>query len=138
MIRQAGGKVPLIGFRSALDLASYMVEGGGSKSYVGINNDVQAGALSRPDAEDHRNSREVPARAGRGRRETVQLFDSWAGASPARLPDARGPWSARIVKAAEETGVPVIHFVYDGGSVLEQVRDTGADVVNSTGASIST
>jgi uroporphyrinogen decarboxylase len=25
--------------------------------------------------------------------------------------------------------VPVIHFVYDGGGLLEQVRDTGADVV---------
>jgi hypothetical protein len=39
------------------------------------------------------------------------------------------PWSARIIRAVKKTGVPVIHFVYDGGGVLEKVRDTGSDVV---------
>ena len=28
-----------------------------------------------------------------------------------------------IVRRLRKTGVPVIHFVYDGGGVLEQVRD---------------
>jgi uroporphyrinogen decarboxylase len=134
MIRQGlGGKVPLIGFSGApWTLASYMVEGGGSKSYVGIKQMMfQEPALYRALMQKITATVEkyLLAQVEAGA-EAVQLFDSWAGAlSPRDYRTLAAPWSARIIKRLKKTGVPVIHFVYDGGGVLEQVRDTGADVV---------
>jgi uroporphyrinogen decarboxylase len=127
------GKVPLIGFCGApWTLASYMVEGGGSKSYVEIKKlmfgapEVYRALMDKiTDTVADYLVAQVEAGA-----EAIQLFDSWAGAlSPRDYRTLAAPWSARIIKAVKKTGVPVIHFVYDGGGVLEQVRDSGADVV---------
>jgi len=134
LIREGlAGKVPLIGFCGApWTLASYMVEGSGSKNYIEIKKlmfgapEVYRALMDKITATvaDY-----LVAQVEAGA-EAIQLFDSWAGAlSPRDYRTLAAPWSARIIRAVKKTGVPVIHFVYDGGGVLEQVRDTGADVV---------
>jgi uroporphyrinogen decarboxylase len=125
--------VALIGFSGApWTLASYRVEGSGSKSYILIKSLM----FQRPDV--FRTLMEkitatvikyltAQVRAGA---EVIQLFDSWAGAlSPQDYRKFAAPYSTRIIKAVKKTGVPVIHFVFDGSGLLEIVRETGADVV---------
>jgi uroporphyrinogen decarboxylase len=125
--------VALIGFSGApWTLASYMVEGSGSKNYILIKSMM----FQRPDlfrAFMERITATVikyliaQVRAGA---EVIQLFDSWAGAlSPQDYRKFAAPYSTRIIKAVKKTGVPVIHFVFDGSGVLEIVKETGPDVV---------
>ncbi len=125
--------VALIGFCGApWTLASYMVEGSGSKSYILIKEMM----FQRPDLFKKFMDKitatvteyllyQVSAGA-----EAIQLFDSWAGAlSPQDYRKFAAPWSKKIIKAVKKTGVPVIHFVFNGSGLLEIVKETGADVV---------
>jgi uroporphyrinogen decarboxylase len=134
MIRRGlGGRVPLIGFSGApWTLASYMIEGGGSKNFVEVKQLMfRAPEIYRALMEKITATVEayLLAQVAAGA-EAIQLFDSWAGAlSPRDYRRLAAPWSKRIIRTVKKTGVPVIHFVYDGGGLLEQVRDTGADVV---------
>jgi len=127
------GRVPLIGFSGApWTLASYMIEGGGSKNFVEVKQLMfRAPEVYRALMEKITATVEayLLAQVDAGA-EAIQLFDSWAGAlSPRDYRRLAAPWSKRIIRTVKKTGVPVIHFVYDGGGLLEQVRDTGADVV---------
>jgi uroporphyrinogen decarboxylase len=125
--------VALIGFCGApWTLASYMVEGSGSKSYILIKEMM----FQRPDLFKKFMDKitatvteyllyQVKAGA-----EAIQLFDSWAGAlSPQDYRKFAAPWSKKIIKAVKKTGVPVIHFVFNGSGLLEIVKETGPDVV---------
>jgi uroporphyrinogen decarboxylase len=67
------------------------------------------------------------ARAGA---DVVQLFDSWAGAlSPADYEEFVAPWSARILDALREAGVPSIHFGTGTATLLEAMAAAGGDVI---------
>jgi len=125
--------VALIGFCGApWTLASYMVEGSGSKNYILIKELM----FQRPDLFKKFMDKitatvteyllfQVSAGA-----EAIQLFDSWAGAlSPQDYRKFAAPWSKKIIKAVKKTGVPVIHFVFNGSGLLEIVKETGPDVV---------
>jgi uroporphyrinogen decarboxylase len=125
--------VALIGFCGApWTLASYMVEGSGSKNYILIKEMM----FQRPDLFKKFMDKitatvteyllyQVKAGA-----EAIQLFDSWAGAlSPQDYRKFAAPWSKKIIKAVKKTGVPVIHFVFNGSGLLEIVRETEPDVV---------
>ena len=125
--------IALIGFSGApWTLASYMVEGSGSKSYIAIKTLMfQKPALFRTlmgkitDTVINYLLAQVKAGA-----QVIQLFDSWAGAlSPRDYRIHAAPYSTKIIKAVKKTGVPVIHFVHDGGGLLEIVKETGPDVV---------
>ena len=60
----------------------------------------------------------------------VQLFDSWAGAcTPEDYREYVMPYSARVLAAAGELGVPRIHFGVNTGSLLPLMAEAGADVV---------
>jgi len=130
--RALAGRVPLIGFSGApFTLASYLIEGGGSRHYV----HTKALMYRHPDAWDDLLSllaqlvnaylkNQVAAGA-----EAVQLFDSWVGClSPADyrryvLPHTR----AAIAGLAPET--PVIHFGTETVGLLSAIRETGASVI---------
>jgi uroporphyrinogen decarboxylase len=125
--------IALIGFSGApWTLASYMVEGSGSKSYIAIKTLM----FQKPDlfrtlmgkiTDTVINYLLAQVRAGA---QVIQLFDSWAGAlSPRDYRIHAAPYSTKIIKAVKKTGVPVIHFVHDGGGLLEIVKETGPDVV---------
>ena len=71
--------------------------------------------------------------------QVIQLFDSWAGSLGALDYDRSvRPWSARILRAVGEAGIPSIHFAAAGSALLERLAD-GADVVSvDSGGSLAT
>jgi uroporphyrinogen decarboxylase len=74
-------------------------------------------------------ARYVVAQAQAGA-DVVQLFDSWIGAlSPADYEEFVEPWSARILAALSETGVPTIHFGTGTATLLPSLARAGGDVI---------
>lgn len=132
--RALEGRVPLIGFAGApWTLASYMIEGGGSKSFslakrLLVEDPARAHALL------GRLARTVgaflKAQVASGA-EVVQLFDSWAGAlGPEDFRVFCLPYLAEAVRIAKAAGAPVIVFAPGAGWALEEIaRATGADVL---------
>jgi uroporphyrinogen decarboxylase len=60
----------------------------------------------------------------------VQLFDSWIGSlSPADYEEFVAPWSARILAALAEAGVPAIHFGTGTATLLGSLARAGGDVI---------
>ena len=131
--RELGDRIPLIGFSGApFTLASYAIEGGGSKNHV----EVKSFMLSEPDAW-HRLmdkltavvSSYLVAQAGAGAL-ALQVFDSWAGVlAPDDFREYVLPYAQRVVAAAQSTGVPVIYFGTDLNGMLPLLPETGADVI---------
>jgi uroporphyrinogen decarboxylase len=67
------------------------------------------------------------ARAGA---DVLQLFDSWVGAlSPADYDEFVAPWSARVLAALREAGVPSIHFGTGTATILDEMAAAGGDVI---------
>ncbi len=124
--------VPLIGFCGApFTLASYMIEGGGSKNYV------HAKKLMYDDHGAWHAMMSLIARAlvkylnaqiDAGA-QAVQLFDSWVGClGPDDYREFVLPHSRAVIQGVK-TGVPVIHFGTGTGALLELMREAGGDVI---------
>ncbi|MEO6512169.1 MAG: uroporphyrinogen decarboxylase, partial [Nocardioides sp.] len=132
LVGELGG-TPLIGFAGApFTVASYLVEGGPSKEHARTKAmmfgapDVWA-ALMDKIAGIAAAYLSVQVAAGAS---AVQLFDSWAGAcTPEDYAEHVMPYSARVLAAAGELGVPRIHFGVNTGSLLPLMASAGADVV---------
>jgi uroporphyrinogen decarboxylase len=127
------GDTPLIGFAGApFTLASYLVEGGPSRSHERTKALMRAApdvwhALMGRLAEI--TSTFLCAQVAAGV-DAVQLFDSWAGALSER--DYREyvlPHSARVLQSVAGSGVPRIHFGVGTGELLGAMAEAGADVV---------
>ncbi len=133
------GRVPLIGFAGApFTLASYAVEGGGSKSYphtkaLMYGDPEAAHVLLDKLAENCATYLEAQVAAGA---QAVQLFDSWAGIlsprdfreyalRPAKLVIER----LRSSPTWRDGGVPIIYFVNGCAPYLEDYARSGADVL---------
>ncbi len=126
--------LPLIGFAgSPFTLASYAIEGGGSKNYEL----TKALMWNAPDVWDRLMQKLATvvgdylfeqARAGAS---AVQVFDSWAGAlSPRDYARFAAPYTRQVIVRAQQSGVPVIYFSTGTGTMLDQVADLGSDVVS--------
>jgi uroporphyrinogen decarboxylase len=60
----------------------------------------------------------------------VQLFDSWAGSlSPTEYRRYAQPYSARVLAALVDAGVPRIHFGVGTSELLELMGAAGAEVI---------
>ncbi|MEV5239783.1 uroporphyrinogen decarboxylase [Streptomyces cinnamoneus] len=127
------GATPLIGFAGApFTLASYLVEGGPSRTYE----NTKAMMYGAPELWAELVERlsvitaaflRVQIEAGAS---AVQLFDSWAGAlAPAEYRRYVMPASAKVFDAVAEYGVPRIHFGVGTGELLGLMGEAGADVV---------
>lgn len=125
--------VPLIGFAGApFTLAAYLVEGGASRDY----SRVRALMYSQPQlwntllsllAENVVRFLKAQIEAGV---QAVQLFDSWVGAvSPVTYRRHLLPVMQRIIAELKPLGAPIIYFGTDTASLLEAMRETGADVI---------
>ncbi|WP_416486134.1 uroporphyrinogen decarboxylase [Streptomyces sp. CL12] len=133
MLTRELGATPLIGFAGApFTLASYLVEGGPSRTYENAKammyGDPQlwADLLDRL-ADITAAFLKVQIEAGAS---AVQLFDSWAGAlAPADYRRSVLPASAKVFDAVAEYGVPRIHFGVGTGELLGLMGEAGADVV---------
>jgi uroporphyrinogen decarboxylase len=127
------GTTPLIGFAGGpFTLASYLIEGGPSKSF----DRTKSMMYGDPELWNALLSRlvditvawlGVQIAAGVS---AIQLFDSWAGAlSPEDYRRSVLPHSTRIFDALASTGVPRIHFGVGTGELLGLMGEAGADVV---------
>ena len=132
LVRRAlTGRVPLIGFAGApFTLASYLIEGGASRSFLRTKQ-MMYGAPETWHAlmdklaamvGDYLNA-QIAAGA-----QAVQLFDSWVGClSPADYAQYVLPYSQRIFSAVR--GVPSIHFGTGTATLLPLMRQAGGDVL---------
>ncbi|GAA1717351.1 uroporphyrinogen decarboxylase [Fodinicola feengrottensis] len=127
------GDTPLIGFGGApFTLASYLVEGGPSKSYARTKALMHADpatwhALCDVLADITLTFLRVQVDAGAA---AIQLFDSWAGSlSEADYRAYVQPHSARIFAGLDDFSVPRIHFGVGTGELLPAMAQAGADVV---------
>jgi uroporphyrinogen decarboxylase len=131
--RQAlAGRVPLIGFAGApFTLASYMIEGGGSRQYLATkrlmyNHPAVWAGLMRMLARVTTDYLTLQIEAGA---DIVQLFDSWVGSlGPDDYRNFVLPYTAEIIRRLPAS-VPVIHFGTITGNLLELMREAGGDVI---------
>ncbi len=131
--RELASRVPLIGFGAApFTLAAYLVEGGGSRSFERLrslvySDSAAAHRLLEKSAETLSRYLAAQARAGA---QAIQLFDTWAGLlAPPEFREFAMRHARSVLEGLRGLGVPLIYFVVDGGHVLEEMRDCGADVI---------
>ncbi len=126
-------RLPVIGFCGApFTLASYMIEGGGSRNYVHTKKMM----YNTPADWDTLMSKlvavttEYSAEQVRAGADAIQIFDSWVGCLSVEdyrryvLPHVTG-----MVKTLQKTGAPIIYFGTDSATLLPAMRETGADVI---------
>lgn len=124
--------VPLIGFAGApFTLASYMIEGGGSRNFVHTKALMytDAGAWHALMTQLSRHlARYLNGQIAAGA-QAVQLFDSWVGnLSPADYRTFVLPHTRALI-AQLTPDVPVIHFGTGTNALLELMRDAGGSVM---------
>lgn len=124
--------IPLIGFAGApFTLASYAIEGGGSKNWQHCKTMMFAdegawSALMSKLADSVTLYLKAQIEAGC---QAVQLFDSWAGClSQADYRRYVLPWSQQILSAMPDD-FPVIHFLNGNPALLEAQREAGGTVM---------
>ncbi len=128
-----GDKLPVIGFCGApFTLASYMIEGGGSKHYINTKKLMYA----QPEAWDELLGKLVAVTSEYAREQVragadvIQVFDSWVGCLS--VEDYRRyvlPRSTELVRNLKASGVPVIYFGTDTATLLASMQETGAEVI---------
>jgi uroporphyrinogen decarboxylase len=126
--------IPLIGFAGApFTLASYAIEGSGSKNYIKTKSlmygepaawkrlmlklvTVQADYLL------------AQAKAGAA---ALQIFDSWAGSALGQQDYRRfvQPYNQLLFETVSRAGVPVINFSTGTAAYMRDVVATGGDVI---------
>jgi len=135
--RELNGRVPLIGFSgSPWTLATYMVEGSGSKDFrqaksLAFNQPQVMHALLEKLATSVTTYLNGQIEAGA---QAVQIFDTWGGAlSYAGYLEFSLPYMQKImaglIREKDGRKVPVILFTKNGGPWLNQIADSGADAV---------
>ena len=126
-------RLGIIGFCGApFTLASYMIEGGGSRNYIHTKqlmyNDTTAWrSLLDKLVVVLTEYCKMQVQAGA---DVIQIFDSWVGALS--LTDYREyafEASKRLVRAVQAMGVPVIYFGVETAGLLTEMASTGADVI---------
>ena len=130
--KELKNKVPLIGFAGApFTLASYLIEGGGSRNYLHTKRLFYAA----PEAWHRLMQRlstaiakylncQIAAGAG-----AVQLFDSWAGClTPPDYEQFVLPYTRAVIDAITP-GIPVINFSTGTAGLLKHIRASGGDVI---------
>ena len=128
-----GDRLGMIGFCGApYTLASYMIEGGGSRNYIETKKLMYGNRAAWSSLLDKLvvvliEYCRLQVQAGA---DVIQIFDSWVGSLS--LSDYRAyafEASKRLVRAVQEMGVPVIYFGVETAGLLEQMAQTGADVI---------
>lgn len=126
--------IPLIGFAGApFTLASYAIEGGGSKDYAR----TKAMMYAEPAAWKRLMEKLVTvqvdyllkqAQAGA---DALQIFDSWAGIALGKEAFCRfvAPYTRELLAQLASSGVPLIHFSTGTFPYLEDVAACGGEVV---------
>ena len=131
--RALAGKVPVIGFTGApFTLASYMIEGGPSKSFLQTKrmmyNDETLWRRLMGKIVDVLGPFAIMQVAAGAR--AIQIFDSWVGAlSPDDYVRYVAPYSRALIERVRSTGVPVIHFGTGASGFFRELHAAGGDVM---------
>jgi uroporphyrinogen decarboxylase len=131
--RADGDQLGIIGFVGApFTLASYMIEGSGSRNYIEAKKLMYSTSAAWPLLMEKLvtvivdyAAQQVEAGA-----DVIQVFDSWAGCLS--VADYRAFCLApttELIRRIQALGVPVIYFGVDTASLLPTFRETGADVL---------
>jgi uroporphyrinogen decarboxylase len=128
-----GSRLPVIGFCGApFTLASYMIEGGGSRNYILAKKMM----YNSPQAWDElmrklvKVTSEYATEQVRAGADVIQVFDSWVGCLG--VEDYRKyalPHTTQLVRELQKTKVPVIYFGTDSTALLPAMKETGAEVI---------
>ncbi len=128
-----GGKAPVIGFVGApFTMASYMIEGGASRSFVNTKT-----LMYRDETLWRRLMGKLVDVLGpfailqvaAGAR-AIQVFDSWVGALGADdYVRYVAPYSRALIERIRSTGVPVIHFGTGAAGYFRELHAAGGDVM---------
>ncbi|HWG20659.1 MAG TPA: uroporphyrinogen decarboxylase [Terracidiphilus sp.] len=126
-------RLGIIGFCGApYTLASYMIEGGGSRNYIETKRMMYRDTLSWRLLLDKivvvlTEYCRLQVLAGA---DVIQIFDSWVGSlGLADYRDFAFEASKRLVRAVQGMGVPVIYFGVETAGLLGDMAATGADVI---------
>jgi uroporphyrinogen decarboxylase len=128
-----GDRLPMIGFCGApFTLASYMIEGGGSRNYVHTKKMMYSSPAAWAELMQKlvAVTGEYAAEQVRAGADTIQIFDSWVGCLS--VEDYRHYVLSHVtdlVKKLQKTGVPVIYFGTDSATLLSSMKGTGAEVI---------
>jgi uroporphyrinogen decarboxylase len=130
--RELAGRLPLIGFCGApFTLASYLIEGGGSKGFQ------QTKTLMYKEPETfHLLMRKLVDVSisyldsqVSGGADAIQVFDSWVGTlSRGDYQEYVSPHMARLFRSLNRK-VPHIHFGVGASHLLDLINDAGGDVI---------
>ena len=137
--RELRGRVPLIGFAgSPWTVATYMVEGGGSKTFGrhqahAVRGPPSAAASSARSCSPESTILYLNAQIAAGA-QAVMLFDTWGGVlTPAQYEEFSLHYMAKVVGAltreADGRRVPNIVFTKGGGAWLGRIAAIGCDAV---------
>jgi len=128
-----GDKLPIIGFCGApFTLASYMIEGGGSRNYL----EVKTLMYRQPKVWDELLRKvnvvlaSYTAEQVKAGADVIQVFDSWVGCLS--VEDYREyvlPRTKELISSLRKTGVPIIYFGTDSTTLLPSMNETEAEVI---------
>lgn len=127
--------IPLIGFAGApFTLASYAIEGGGSKNYI----KTKALMYEHPAAWKRLMTKLVTVQAdyllkqAKAGAAALQLFDSWVGLALGQSDYLRyvQPYNQMLFNQLKAADVPVIHFSTGTSAYLPDVATSGGDVIS--------
>ncbi|HZB89038.1 MAG TPA: uroporphyrinogen decarboxylase [Terracidiphilus sp.] len=126
-------RLGIIGFCGApFTLASYMIEGGGSRNYIHTKQMMYTDTTAWRSLLDKlvvvlTEYCRLQVQAGA---DVIQIFDSWVGALALDdYHDYAFEASKRLVRAVQALGVPVIYFGVETAGLLSAMAATGADVI---------
>jgi uroporphyrinogen decarboxylase len=133
VVRQLAGRVPVIGFVGApFTLASYMIEGGPSKTFIRTKQ-----MMYRDETLWRRLMGKLVdvlgpfalAQVTAGAR-AIQVFDSWVGAlGPDDYVRYVAPYSRALIERIRTASVPVIHFGTGAAGFFRELHAAGGDVM---------
>ena len=133
ILRKELNGIPLIGFCGApFTVASYLIEGSSSREFLKTKtmmySDPQTWhALMEKLSSVLADYLVAQIRAGA---QAVQIFDSWVGAlSPQDYEKFVLPYSQKVLQAAKNENVPVIHFGTNTTTLLPLMKSAGGDVI---------
>jgi uroporphyrinogen decarboxylase len=131
--RALAGRVPVVGFVGApFTLASYMIEGGPSKTFLKtkklmFGDEVIWRRLLGKLVDVLGDFARLQVTAGA---RAIQVFDSWAGAlSPEDYVRYVQPYSRALIERIRSTGAPVIHFATGAAGFVRELHGAGGDVI---------
>jgi uroporphyrinogen decarboxylase len=133
VVKALAGRVPVIGFVGApFTLASYMIEGGASRTFLKTkqmmysNETLWRRLMGK--IVDVLGPFAIMQVASGAR--AIQVFDSWVGAlGPDDYVRYVAPYSRALIERIRSTGVPVIHFGTGAAGFFRELHAAGGDVI---------